>query len=79
MIYDQNLFPLYCKAACSAGGTIVYDKRCGLSIMTIEAFVCLKGWNLANTKGHEAIREVELVEVKAQKCFKTQELFRSPS
>ena len=62
MIYDQNLFPLYCKAACSAGGRIVYDKRCGLSLKTIEAFVCLKGWNLANAKGHEAIREVELVE-----------------
>ena len=50
------------KASFFVGGRVVYDKRCGLSIMTIEAFVCLKGWNLANAKGHEAIREVELVE-----------------
>ena len=38
------------EASFSAGGRAVSDKRCGLSLKTVEALVCLKDWNLAYTR-----------------------------
>ena len=38
------------KASFFAGGRVVSDKRCGLSLKTVEALVCLKDWNLAYTR-----------------------------
>ena len=42
------------KAHFSTGGRVVSDKRCGLSPKTIEALMCLKDWNLADTRQQEA-------------------------
>ena len=38
------------KASFFVGGRVVSDKRCGLSPETVEALVCLKDWNLADTR-----------------------------
>ncbi|KAK4572660.1 hypothetical protein RGQ29_030905 [Quercus rubra] len=48
------------EASFSASGRVVSDKRCGLSPETVEALVCLKDWNLADTRRQEAEQEVEL-------------------
>ena len=50
------------EASFSAGGRVVSDKRCGLSPETVEALVCLKDWNLADTRRQEAEQEAELAE-----------------
>nr|POE99216.1 putative ac9 transposase [Quercus suber] len=42
------------EANFSASGKVVSDKRCGLSPETVEALVCLKDWNLADTRQQEA-------------------------
>ena len=42
------------EASFFAGGRVVSDKRCGLSPETVEALVCLKDWNLADTRRQEA-------------------------
>ena len=42
------------KASFFVGGRVVSDKRCGLSPETVEALVCLKDWNLADTRQQEA-------------------------
>ena len=51
------------EASFSTGGRVVSDKRCGLSPETIEALVCLKDWNLADTRRQEVEQEAELAEV----------------
>ncbi|KAL4618395.1 hypothetical protein ACB092_06G006700 [Castanea dentata] len=48
------------KASFSVGGRAVSDKRCGLSPKTVEALVCLKDWNLVDTRRQEAKQEAEL-------------------
>ena len=57
------------EASFSAGGRVVFDKRCGLSPETVEALVCLKDWNLANTGRQEVEQEAELA-----KAFKWMKL-----
>ena len=49
------------EAAFSAGGRMVSKKRCNLSPEVIEAVVCLKGWNLAERRLHDHVREAALV------------------
>ena len=36
------------------GGRVVSDKQCGLSLETIKALVCLKDWNIVDTRQQEA-------------------------
>ena len=47
------------EASFSTSGRVVSNKRCGLSPETIEALVCLKDWNLADTRRQEAKQEAE--------------------
>ena len=42
------------EASFSASGRVVSDKRCGLSLETVKALVCLKDWNLVDTIRQEA-------------------------
>ena len=50
------------EASFSTGGRVVSDKRCGLSPETVEVLVCLKDWNLADTRRQEAEQEAKLAE-----------------
>ena len=43
------------KVAFSAGGRVVSNKQCKLSLEVIEAVVCLKDWNLANNGLHNYV------------------------
>ena len=49
------------EATFSAGGRVISQKRCNLSLESIEAVVCLKDWNLANKRIHDHVREAALV------------------
>ena len=67
------------EASFSAGGRVVSDKRCGLSPETVEALVCLKDWNLADTRRQEAKQETELTEAfERLKLEKPEWMPRSP-
>ena len=49
------MFPLqHRKQFFFVGGRVVSNKRCGLSLETIKALVCLKDWNIADTRQQEA-------------------------
>ena len=50
------------KAYFSAGGRFVSNKRCDLSPKTVETLLCLKDWNLADTRQQEAEQEATLAE-----------------
>ena len=50
------------KASFFVGGRVVSDKRCGLSLETVEVLVCLKDWNLADTRQQEVEQEAKLAE-----------------
>ena len=55
------------ESSFSVGGRVVFDKRCGLSPETVEALVCLKDWNLADTRRQEAEQEEAFERLKLER------------
>ena len=55
------------EASFSIGCRVVFDKRCGLSLETVEALVCLKDWNLADTRRQEAEQEEAFERLKLER------------
>ena len=67
------------KASFFAGGRVVSDKRCGLNPETVKALVCLKDWNLADTRRQEAKQEAELAKTfERLKLERPEWMLRSP-
>ena len=65
MAHEILSVPIYIvasKAPFSATGRVVSDKICHLSPKTIEELVCLKDWNLVDTRQQEAEQEAEAFE-----------------
>ncbi|KAF7150022.1 hypothetical protein RHSIM_Rhsim02G0102300 [Rhododendron simsii] len=51
------------KAAFSAGGRVISEKRASLSPDTMEALICLKDWQLAECRLQQAEQERELADL----------------
>ena len=67
------------EATFSVGSRVVSYKRCGLRLETIKALVCLKDWNLVNTRQQEAKQKAELAKAFEQlKLERLEWMLRSP-
>ena len=48
------------EATFSAGGRVVSQRQCNLSLEAVETKVCLKDWKIADKILHDSIREATL-------------------